>query len=65
MARYDFECSEGHVAEHTFDIGTAPSKVECTCGLPAKRKFATGTSFLINKVMSAPSKRLKPGHINR
>ena len=35
------------------------------CTLPAKRLLSTGTTFMINKVMSAPSKRLKPGHIGR
>ena len=64
MARYDYECDDSHVTEHKFDIGTAPDSVVCGCNLEARRKLATNTSFMINKVMSPPSQRLKPGHIS-
>ncbi len=72
MALYDYECAAGHTSEHKFDIGTAPTEAECLygefasdCTEKAKRLLSMGTSFMINKVMSAPSKRLKPGHIGR
>lgn len=64
MARYDYECDDSHVTEHTFPIAQAPDIVLCGCNLEARRKLATHTSFMINKVMSPPSKRLKPGHIS-
>lgn len=34
------------------------------CEYPAKRLPATGVSFLVNKIMSPPSKRVKPGHVS-
>lgn len=65
MARYDYECDDDHVTEHKFGIGTAPDSVLCGCNLEARRKLATNTSFIINKVMSPPSKRLKPQHLGK
>lgn len=70
MSRYDFKCPNGHVTELEFPIGKAPDEIDCLdqpellqdidqcwCALRAKRQIATGTSFLVNKVMLPPSKR--------
>jgi len=65
MARYDFKCDDEHVTEHKYPIGKAPDVLRCECKLDAKRVLATGTSFIINKVMSPPSKRLKPQHLGK
>ena len=65
MARYDYECDDSHITEKKFTIGTAPDMILCGCNLGARRKLATGTSFIINKVMSPPSKRLKPQHLGK
>ena len=70
MARYDYRCPLGHVNEMTFPIARAPNEFICfepiratLCNEVSIRLLATGTSFIINKVMSPPSQRLKPGHI--
>lgn len=65
MARYDYRCDDDHVTEYTYPMAEVPSEVRCECTLTARRMLATGTSFIINKVMSPPSKRLKPQHLGK
>lgn len=50
MARYDFQCSKGHVTEYTFAMADVPASVICqhavgkrTCLLGATRVFAVPT----------------------
>ena len=74
MARYDYLCPLGHLNESEFDIGTAPRTIMCVhehtdynyfemCIEESVRQLATNTSFMINKIMSPPSQRLKPAQI--
>jgi hypothetical protein len=76
MARYDYKCPGGHINEVSFPIGEAPKTIGCPeredvhpeldeCPEGATRMLATHTSFMINKVMSPPSKRLKPQHLGK
>lgn len=65
MPRYDFECPNGHVTEEVFLFSEVPESIMCqqcmpeVYGVPAKRQLSTNFSFIVNKVMLAPSKRMR------
>ena len=74
MPNYDFKCPDGHVTEEHFTFEDVTDSIICPeilnktgpgdmgpdyCMADAERQLPTGVSFIVNKVMLPPSKRVK------